>query len=243
MKRIIIFSTLIFLLCMVCSAQEAAYSKASETQSQIPEPDYEPVGEQVLIDDFNTEGGGYSECFYYGDPSGMYLSEDWEKGKADLVDGSSMEGHFRYNLYKQKMEAIIEGDTFAFAKPCELEMLNIGENKYVYSSFVRGDQEVANTWFEVLCEGEYSLFIRRFIKYRVTDGDDDISNDQLYRQQEYYTRKGENKLERFYASKKILKETFTDHGEEVTAFLKKENIKLKEEGDLVKVFAYYNTLE
>lgn len=242
MKKLLIISMMIFPFIMLSTAQEAAYSKASKTQSQIQEPEYEPVQENLFIDDFTTSSGGMTDCFYYGDPSGMYLNAEWEEGKAVLLDGQKLDGNFRYNLYKQKMEAIVEGDTFAFAKPCEIEVLKIGERKFIYSTFIRSDQEVANTWFEVLCEGEYCLLQRQYIKYRIADGDDDPTNDQLYRMQEYYTRNNDEKLMRFYASKKILLETLPEHQEEVKEYMKSERLKLNNPDDLVEVFAYYNML-
>lgn len=194
------------------------------------------------LSELNAGGGGYVECFYYGDPSGMFFNEEWEAGKANLLDGSVLEGEYRYNLYKQKMQAIIDGDTFAFAKPCELESLQLGDHKFVYATYIRPDREVASTWFEVLCEGDCSLLLRRYIKYRVSDGDGDPTNDQLYKLEEYYV-KNEGNPERMYLTKKSVLENMSDHESEVASFMKENKIKLKEQEDLLKVIAYYNSLE
>ena len=75
------------------------------------------------------------------------------------------------------------------------------------------------------------------------DGDDDHSNDQLYKLEEYYTRRGEEVGERMYLSKKSVLSQLKNHRGQVSDFLKSEKLKLKERDDLVKLFAYYNTLD
>jgi hypothetical protein len=188
-------------------------------------------------------GGGYGQYFYYGDPTGMYLDEEWKNGVVDVKEGDNMDGLLRYNIYHQKFEAVIEGDTFAFAKPGELEYVMIGDSKFVFSSFLRNDYEVASTWFEVLCEGECDLLLRRYIKYRVTDGDDDHSNDQLYKLEEYYTRTKDEKGKRLYTSKKDIPLVLLEHQGELSIYVKENKLNLKEQDDLVKLFEYYNNLE
>ena len=242
MKTITLFTAFIFIFLMISLAQEEAVTQKGSNRT-VPEPIiYVPVTAPSTLNDLYTGGGGYKNYFYYGEPSGMYFNIEWENGSAGHIDGTIIEGAFRYNLYHQKMEAIVGGDTFAIAKPCELEWLKIGKRKFVYTTFVRTDYEVANTWFEVLCEGSCELLLRRYIKYRVTDGDDDHSNDQLYKLMEYYTRKGNAVAEKIYVSRKALLETLQDHKSEVSAFIKEEKIKLKDQDDLVKLFSYYNRL-
>lgn len=243
MKTIHLLLAMILVLCLSVQAQQEKNPKSGTPQNQTQEIEYVPVSEEILIDDFYSSGGGYMECFYYGDPSGMYLDENWQEGEALLLDGSEMKGNFRYNIYKQKMEAISEEDTFAFAKPCELEYISIGDSRFIYATFIRPEGEVSNTWFEVLCEGECTLLLRRYIKFRVTDGDDDPSDDQLYRLEAYYTKKGDGELERLLVSKKELLEIMNDHESQISSYIKQNKIKVKEREDLMRLFAYYNSLE
>ncbi|HSG68291.1 MAG TPA: hypothetical protein VK994_06255, partial [Bacteroidales bacterium] len=191
----------------------------------------------------SSDGGGIAECFYYGDPCGMFLDKEWQEGEAHLVDGSAMTGSFRYNICGQKMEAIVEGDTFAFARPGELDKIRIADSRFVYCNYMRSDGELASSWFELLCKGNCSLMLRRYIKYRVTDGDEDHSNDLLYRIQEYYSCTGNNVLERLYLSKKDLMEKLKDHEREVAEYIKSERLNLKDHEDLVRIVDYYNNLD
>lgn len=243
MKTILSVSVIILLLYLPVSAQQESFSKNSSVVNQNQEISYEPVQNPVPISNLDVGGGGYNTYFYLGDESGVYLNEVWADGKATLVDGTALNGKFRYNIYKQKMEAVIEGDTFAFAKPCELSVLQMGEHKFVYSTFLRSDREVSNTWFEVLCEGDCQLLLRRYIKYRVSDGDEDPGNDKLYRLDEYYTCRGEGSPDRLYISKKLILDSFQNREAEMFDYLKSKKLNVKERSDLIKLFAYYNTMD
>ena len=241
MKTILSISVILLLLYLPVSAQQESYSKNNIVVNENQEVNYEPVQDPVAISDLDVGGGGYNTYFYLGDESGVYLNDGWTEGKATLVDETVLNGKFRYNIYKQKMEAVIEGDTFAFAKPCELSILQMGEQKFVYSTFVRSNREVSNTWFEVLCEGNCQLLLRRYIKYRVSDGDDDPNNDKLYRLEEYYTCRGEGPLNRLYITKKDILAVFMNREAEMCDYAKLKKLKVKERTDLVRLFAYYNS--
>lgn len=240
MKKLTLLSICTLLLGTISIAQEQVIAKGTHSQSA-QEVIYEPV--EVKVDNKDlTDGGGFSNYFYYGNPGGMFLDKDWLEGIAYLTVGSELSGDFRYNLYMQKMEAIVDGDTFAIAKPSELEMLSMGERSFVYSSYVRGDYEVANSWFEIITDGKCKLLLRRYIKYHVLDEDGDVSNDKLYRVKEFYVQHDGGKLERLPLSKEAVKKALADHEKEVCDYMKAEKLKIKDQADLAKLFAYYNTL-
>jgi len=239
--RIALLVLAVFYYLPVFAQQEAVNTKKGTT-TENREVNYAPLQEPVPVDDFSEGGGSYPAYFYYGDPSGMYLDDQWLPGQVAVKDGNTMDGLLRYNIYHQKVEAIVDADTFAFAKPGELNWVMIGDNKFIFSSYLRNDLEVANTWFEVLCEGECDLLLRHYIKYRIEDGDDDPSNDQMYRLEAYYSRKNDESGERLNPSKKDIPLVLLDHQEELSAYLKENKLNLKDQEDLVKLFAYYNSL-
>lgn len=238
--------TLMVCLLLVIPLQPAIGQNTQKNQQRAQrdqQVEYQPVEEVKPISEFNTGSGGYRDCFYYGDPSGMYLEENWQDGAAVLKDGSRIEGEFRYNIYHQKMEAVVESDTFAFARPLEIEKMQVGGQEFRYCTFMRESGELSAGWFESLAEGECSLFLRYFIKYRVADGDGDPTNDQLYRLQEYYTCRGENSLTHLHVSKKSVLSKLGEHQKLLKSFMKKENIRVKDRDDLVELFAFYNDLK
>jgi len=223
--------------------QEEPLTKVND-KTRVPQRTFthEAVQDPVPIAEFGEGGSGYKQYFYYGDPCCMYLEKSFENGRAELADGSILEGLFRYNIYHQKMQAVMEGDTFSFAKPCEVSCLFIGDQKFIHTTYVREDGEVADGWFEVLCEGNCDLLLRHYIKYRVADGDGDPANDQLYKLEEYYTRRDGGTLERLKLSKKDILAMLKEHREELEDYIKKEHLKLRDREDLVKLYSYYNGL-
>lgn len=233
----------LLLLCFLSSpGQQERYTKNSNVVSQGEEAIYQPVKDPVPIKPIPSAGGAHADCFYYGDPCGMYLDKEWLEGEAILLDGERMQGTFRYNICGQKMEGIVEGDTFAFARPGELRSIHIGNKEFVYRNFMRSDGELAAAWFEILCQGDCSLLMRRYIKYRVTDGDDDHTDDLLYRIDEYYSCKGKRVLERVYQTRKDVLTTLGEHENAVAAYMRSEKLNVREQDDLVRIFRYYNGL-
>ncbi len=231
-----------FAFSMLWGQEEPATKVYDKTMVPQKTFTHEPVQEPIPVANLGEGGSGYKQYFYYGDPCCMYMDPSFGVGSAELADGSILKGIFRYNIHSQKMQAIVEGDTFAFANPGEVSCLLIGEQKFIHTTFVRDDGEVANSWFEVLCEGNCDLLLRRYIKYRVTDGDGDLSNDQLYKLEEYYTRKDGGAVERLQLSKKAILSMLTDHRAEAERFIKVEHLKLKDREDLMKLYSYYNGL-
>lgn len=232
---------LLFVLPALAQQEEPVNSKKGTIQNQ--ETSYAPPVEAVPRNDLAAGGGGNPAYFYYGDPSGMYLDEEWMPGRVSVKAGEEMEALLRYNIYQQKVEAIMDVDTFAFAKPGELEWVMIGDKKFIFSNYLRNDLEVASTWFEVLCEGECDLLLRHYIKYRIDDGDDDPANDQMYRLESFYTRKNNASGERLSPTRKDIPLVLLDHQEELSGYIKEHKLNLKDQDDLVKLFTYYNSLD
>jgi hypothetical protein len=243
MKTLSLYTAALLLLIGGAYGQQERYNKNNNVPQQKEKSSVNNVEEAVRISDLDDGGGGYNYTYYYGDPCGMYLNKEWEPGHVKILEGDDMTGALRYNVCVQKIEAIIEGDTFAFARSEEIEYAVIGESKFIFLPYIRADRELSHSWFEVLCEGECALFLRRYIKFRKTDGDDDHSNDQLYRFQEFYTRKADKPLQRLYMSKDAVLEMLSDHKAEITSYMKSNKLKPKREEDLLQIIKYYNTLD
>jgi hypothetical protein len=241
--RIAIMVLSIFFFLPAYAQQEEPVNKKKGTRTENLQVNYTPLEEPATLDNFAAGGGGYPAYFYFGDPGGMYLDPQWSPGLVAVKDGEGMEALLRYNIYHQKVEAITEADTFAFAKPGELDWVMIGDRKFIFSSYLRNDLEVANTWFEVLCEGECDLLLRHYIKYRLADGDDDPTNDQMYKMEAYYSRKKDESGMRLSPTRKDIPLVLLDHQEELAAYLKENKLNLKDQDDLVKLFTYYNSLD
>ena len=93
MKPTVIFTVCFLFLLFVVQAQqqEAVISKKGSKPVETPEANQVYVVEEVPVSDFYDGGGGYGQYFYYGDPTGMYLEEDWMDGKVDVKEGDDEE--------------------------------------------------------------------------------------------------------------------------------------------------------
>jgi len=243
MKTSALFLMSMLLLCATAMSQEPVITKGQGSQDQRTEQNYELTEVETPISELYDGGSGYAQYFYYGDPTGMFLEEKWADGSVLLSDGSTLIGTFRYNLYMQKIQAAVAGDTFAFANPLELDFLMMGDRKFIYNSFSRSDYEVSDSWFEVLEEGKCDLLARRYIKYYVGTTDNDPSNEKMYKVKELYVRHEDGKIQRLLLSKDALKQALNDHEQEICDYMKAEKLKIKNQEELVKIFAYYNTLD
>jgi hypothetical protein len=243
MKNLSLFTAALLMIIGGVYAQQERYNKNNNVPPQKEESSTNNLDQAVKITDLDDGGGGYNYSYFYGDPCGMYLNKQWQPGHVKVLEGDEMEGLFRYNICVQKIEAIIKGDTFAFARSEEIDYAVIGESKFVFRPYIRANRELSHGWFEKLCDGECALFLRRYIKFRKTDGDDDHSNDQLYRLQEFYVRKAEKPLQRLYMKKDALLEMLSDHEAEIISYMKTNKLKAKREEDLLQILKYYNSLD
>jgi len=98
--------------------QEEPLTKVND-KTRVPQRTFthEAVQDPVPIAEFGEGGSGYKQYFYYGDPCCMYLEKSFENGRAELADGSILEGLFRYNIYHQKMQAVMEATLSPLQSP------------------------------------------------------------------------------------------------------------------------------
>lgn len=143
----------------------------------------------------------------------------------------------------------------------ETQQLEYAENDHVYSvqeavqSFTLVDS-VGNThlftklgtaqpagFYETLVEGRISLLKQYTVKKEVTeDWYTKKKTNKMVKQDIYFTKK-EGLIQKLNPSTKNVASALTDKKDEVTAFVKDEQLDLKQGNDLIKVFKYYNALK
>jgi len=191
----------------------------------------------------NDGGSGFSMILPAGNAESVYFPDDWALGTVQLVDGSVLESmRLRYNMYSQQMQFIEDGDTAAFAKPKELESINIGEYKFIYSAYLRNN-ESKEGYFEVLTEGKCQLLFHREITYHLIDDlDDGIIDDSYILEHTYYLKKEEKPAVRIHMDRKSVLSAFCDNQEKVKEYIKNNKIRFNNQEDMISVVNYYNSL-
>jgi hypothetical protein len=241
MKTLFTFILILTSMITALHAQQEAFVKGRAGDSRISSP-LKEVNADVPMTELMDGGANYAPMRYYGEPSGIYLDPAWKEGRVILADSSVLAGEFRFNLYSRKMEAIIAGDTFSFGDPYEISMLETDGRRFVFCDFERPGYRAAGGWFELLSGDRCRLLLRRYIKYRIDDGDGDPSNDKLYRLEDYYVDMGEPPATLLHPGKKAVLEMFPSGRDKIESFMKQEKLRLRERADLVRLFDYYNSL-
>ncbi len=192
---------------------------------------------------------GEEKYEYVGTP---YLNKDFMYGKIIMKDDTVLEGLFRYNIYNQEVVAVFDGDTLAVAKPLNMVEFQMAAKRFIYTLIIdrdMGKPYVTGSFFEILEDGELQLLKRHYSKletfkyasnYMGGAGD---GRDYFEHVSELYFRKGPgSEARQLKKPKKIIPEVMEDKKEEVMHFIREEKLSLKDEGDLIRLFEYYNQL-
>ncbi|MBL7103826.1 MAG: hypothetical protein ISS18_05800 [Bacteroidales bacterium] len=192
----------------------------------------------------STSGSGYFVLNpELGKESGIFLYEEWKPGVVILKDKTVISDRLlRYNIYSQQMQFIYKGDTLAFARPEEIESLDIDNTKFIFSNF-QYDNKPVNGYMEVLIEGDCMLLLFRRIAYRYIGDDTDTEQTEKYfLEEKYYIRKGDAPLTELPQTKKDIIEILSDKDADYMTYIKENKLKITQEEDLKELISYYNSL-
>ena len=178
-----------------------------------------------------------------------YLNKEFIEGKMTIVDGTEIPGlRYRYNIYNDEMQFIINTDTASITKPLSLRSLELGEKKFVYDVYQVNENVVAAGYFEVIEEGELlTILYRREIEIEqdayVTNygGGGGTKEFMMKEKTSYYLKQERTAAQKIYRKKDFLT-SITNYQEEVKQYMKDHRISVKKEKDLQAVVIYYNSL-
>ena len=235
-----VFLVLLVFSGLLCFSQSGNDKQSTEkSQPQLTATD--PGGSSgMTVGQVQAKAGSNYRGTENIDHSTMYLFPEWKQGYVVLNDGGMIDDILiRYDLYHQQMQFVREGDTLAFSSPEELKYLSLDGMKFIYLSF-DNKGAIDKGYFEVIHDGECMLLQRRVIKYHYSDAAS--SQTEYACSNEYYVRK-ENRLAKpVTACKKSVLCVFSDREEEIKAFMKSNDLKMKSCEELKKVVEFYDSL-
>lgn len=227
------------LLCGQVSFQESQNSFTLSTRNMQPE-------QIQAIDGVSTIHYSQSKAFINGSP---YLNEEFIEGTMTIVDGTVIPGlGYRYDIYGDKMQFLLNGDTASITKPLSLRSIQLGEKKFVYDVYQVSDDVVAAGYFEVIEEGDVlSILLRREIEleqdaYVTNYGGGGGTKEFMMKQMNSYYLKQDRKAAQKVHKKKDFLNTITHFHNEVKQYMKENRISVRKEEDLQSVVNYYNSL-
>lgn len=173
-----------------------------------------------------------------------YLQDDFIMGEIFANDGKAPRIMLRYNIYEDHME-FQQGETFYALKPEKsVDKVRLGVQVFVVEEYpYKGKSKVG--YLQRLDSGKVILLAKKGIdlseaqqpsamKYTITPAKFSRTADI------YYYRIG-NEIMKVESVKKIIA-SLPDHQEEVSKFVKENSVSVKDEGELTKLFKFYNSL-
>jgi hypothetical protein len=228
-KSFLIIATVITFLG-IKNAHAQYYSAQFNYKNWLPIPPAEPLGTKVDVD---------------GSP---FLNEDWASGAVKLKDGRTYRGlQLKYDEAKGILYFKDKNDQAdVFIDPVnefsiEYNVDNKTQRKFFKNGFKNIPHTSPSTFFEILGDGSAQL-IKKEAKALV---DVKPYNEPLTRRfgdDSKYFLIVSGKVIPFKRHKKFVLANLPNNQIEVEAYLKTDNINLKNDDDLIKLFNYYNSI-
>ncbi len=199
----------------------------------------------IVIKSNPVSGGLEYKNGLEGTPGSAYLNPDWQPGVIVMKDQTVIENlHMRYNLYTQQIQFVKETDTMAIGNPEDISKIRIADKEFVYIEYLDNNL-VKSGYFELRQDGNCRLLKRWKAMYHLLDEttNNDEQTETFIKDCHCYLQLGDRPAFSAGNNKNQLLACFGNKSERVKEFMKKSNIKLKNEEDLKMVIKFYNSLE
>lgn len=171
-----------------------------------------------------------------------YLHEDWQEGRVILGNGNVYENvPLRYNLIEDLLLfRTREGQELGFVQPVQEFQFN-GSTVVYRSGFAPADNHTAASFYEVVTDGEVKLLKKthKAVREEKAYGTATINKNILAYTNYYIVL--DNRLVKVKSGKNLL-QALPDHTAELEKYVKEHKLKLKDEAEMARLVAYYNTL-
>jgi hypothetical protein len=151
----------------------------------------------------------------------------------------------RYNAYSDEIEfKLPDGVVYILSDPKKIFQIKLNDKVVVFSEYI-SNKEVREGFLFVLYSGKSSLYLRRYKVYKPKVPSNGIINEvpakYVDKPLEYYI-KPENGLPQLFNTKRDLLRLLSKHSSEIETYMKKENVNMNDNNDLIKVLKYYDSL-
>ena len=182
-----------------------------------------------------------------------FMSESWMYGSFHAYDTIRIEGLFRYNIYNQEIQFIHGTDTLSIAAPLNVDSINFSGKNFTYSLYLeekKGTDALGSAYFEILNEGDLMLLKKNYVEIRERSyaknymGGGGDGREFYYHNSSYYYKPAPGAAAiKMKKNRKFILGIFGEKKEEVLSYIKENQLSLKNEEDLEKIFSYYNRLD
>ncbi len=236
MKNTIIAQLVIFLFFV---SNLNAQQNATES-SERPQYVY-LVGYGTTIPIYVSSAGSNNQASFSGS---VYLNDGFQQGRMVIYDTIELsEAQFRLNTQVNQMEMQFENELSAIAKPDKVNLLEIGDKRFVFRVINdKGTQR--NAWVEEVYSGKTKLYKYYFcyLEKEMHRKAMDVGNGELRMIQDskYLIQFGDTPAVALPKYKKRAGKLFKGHEKEVLNFMKKNKIAPKHEDEIIRIIKYYD---
>ncbi len=183
--------------------------------------------------------------------SQQFPSDYWHAGKLVLTDGDTLHGNIKYDLPRDLVQLEIDNHilTYGAKKILFFEIFDVTVN--TYRQFYSIPYHVSPGYktpilFEVLYEGKLSLLTRESIIQKTSHYNNYYWSGSTYTHKvltyDFFFLTPDGELIQFIEKKKELLIIMKDRASEIKAYIKTNNLKVDQRGDLARITAYYNSI-
>lgn len=175
----------------------------------------------------------------------QYFNETYLPSKVSGYENETIS--LRYNAVQDEMEFQKAGQLFNIPKTQNMTITHITNQKmYEYTNYMDNENKVSGYLVVVDKGGQYSLYKREQIKYipakeALSSYDKDRPAEYRKANDTYFIKTGDV-IENFPKNRKELLRKFSNKKTQLSDFIKKNKISFSQEGDLIKLVIFLNTL-
>jgi len=178
-----------------------------------------------------------------------YLDEDFLPGIMTVLDGTEIPGlKYRYNIYNDQMQFILNGDTAYINKPLALQSIRLDDHLFVYQVYMSEADRVATAYFEVISENEtMTLLKRRQIEIEQDvyvsnyGGGGGTKEFMMKNTESFYLKYGEGAAQKIGNRKQFLS-LLPGYQEEVKKYIRQNRLSVRKAEDLQAIAEYLDGL-
>jgi len=214
---------------------------------------YEKVSSQIIvrsIDDLEnmvnfSKGLTFEHLKSYSTIEGTpYMSEDFTPGEIYTKDSILYKAPLRYNIYADEIEFKADDIIHWIAEPQNIVHVKIDESVFIYIQ--TGEKKnKKGSYYELLEGGKCQLLLKRniaFLEAEAAKPYTDPKPNRLERMNDIYFLQFNNGLPQVITNMKSVKNTLSEKSSDISKYIKKDKISIKEKDDLIKLVRYYNNL-
>jgi len=192
----------------------------------------------------NSTLGGVNSGLPANVQGSPYANEEFVIGKVFVNDDKPYNGILRYNAYQDGIEMKTENGIITLLKRDYLSA-QIADKLYLIENYIKNGA-VRKTYFVELSKGKARLLLKqgkKFVEERLAtssyskDKPPKFEDENSY----YIITEGNAALEIRLRAKDVIN-ALPDNKKELTAFVKKNKLKLKTEAEVIQLLEYYNSL-